>query len=97
MLIKCRYERTLCRIQSNPYDNQKAVAWKILSLITCSKRPLKWREIQAAVSINVVDQILDSDQRLPFHIKEICGSLVEILPEDRIEFVHVTATLSVIL
>lgn len=61
----------------------------------CSRRTLRWREVQAAISINHVDRVVDSTRRLSMHIRDICGSLVEVLPGDRIEFVHVTAALFV--
>lgn len=61
----------------------------------CSRRTLRWREVQAAISINHVDQVVDPTRRLSMHIRDICGSLVEVLRGDRIEFVHVTAALFV--
>lgn len=86
------YYRSLHRIQTNSGENERLVARMILSLMLCSRRPLRWREVQAAISIDSVDQVVDSTRRLPMHIKDICGSLVEVLPGDRIEFVHVTAS-----
>ncbi|OCL11999.1 hypothetical protein AOQ84DRAFT_421718 [Glonium stellatum] len=86
------YSRNLHRIQTN----ERAAAGKILSLMLCSRRPLRWREVQAAVSINPVDQDIDSARRLSKHISDICGSLVKVLPGDRIEFVHATASFYII-
>ena len=63
----------------------------------CSRRTLRWREVQAAISINYVDQVVDSARRLSMHLRDICGSLVEVLRGDRIEFVYVTAALFVTL
>jgi hypothetical protein len=59
----------------------------------CCKRALRWREIQAAISIDLDDQEVDLSKRPSKHIREVCGSLVEMLPGDRIEFVHITAPL----
>ncbi|KAN0113190.1 NACHT domain containing protein [Hyaloscypha variabilis] len=86
------YHRTIDRIQTNSGENEQRVARRILSLMLCSRRPFRWREVQAAISINTVDRVVDSTRRLPMHIRDICGSLIEVLPGDRIEFVHVTAS-----
>jgi hypothetical protein len=81
------------RIQQNPRENEREIARKILSWMVCSRRPLRWRELQAAISIDPIRQIVDSVRRLAIHVRDICGSLVEILPGDRVEFVHATARL----
>ena len=93
MLISDSYRRNLDRIEATSGENERAVTLKILSLMICCKRALRWREIQAAISIDLVDQVVDLSKRSSKHIREICGSLVEILPGDRIEFVHITASL----
>ena len=67
----------------------------LLGWLVRSKRPLKWSEIQAASSINLDAgeewNELDPDQRLRDNVQDLCGSLVQILPGDRIELVHSTA------
>ncbi|KAI1204789.1 uncharacterized protein F4807DRAFT_454388 [Annulohypoxylon truncatum] len=89
------YERNLHRIEINPNRNQTEIAHKILSWMVCVRRPLRWREIQAAISIDLADLAVDHARRLPrdSDVSEICGSLVEVLSGDRVEFVHVTASL----
>ena len=87
------YQRNLDRIEATSGENERTVTRKVLSLMICCKRVLRWREIQAAVSIDPVDQAVDVSKRLSKHIRDICGSLVEMLPGDRIEFVHITAPL----
>lgn len=67
----------------------------LLGWIVCSKRPLKWTEIQVAFSINL-DSIddwneLDMEVSLRDHIQELCGSLVQVLKGDRVELVHSSA------
>jgi len=88
-----RYKRTLDRIQQNPRENEREIARRILSWMVCARRPLRWRELQAAISIDPIDQVVDPIRRSAIHVRDICGSLVEVLPGDRVEFVHATARL----
>ncbi|KAI6380634.1 hypothetical protein MCOR25_001570 [Pyricularia grisea] len=90
------YDRTMHRIIQTDSDEEKKTALKILQLLLCARRALKWHEIQAAVSINIATHSLDHDRRLSSHVHEICGSLVVVLPGDRIEFVHSTAAMHLI-
>ncbi|KAK0665456.1 NACHT domain-containing protein [Cercophora samala] len=86
------YGRTLERIRRNPNKNEAEEARRILSLMICSIRPLRWREVQAAISLNLAEQAVQFSRCPVLHIKEICGSLITILKDgDRIEFVHATA------
>ncbi|PVH98773.1 hypothetical protein DM02DRAFT_673149 [Periconia macrospinosa] len=65
---------------------------KLLSWMVCAKRPLKWREIQCAVSIDLDEQTVDwKDGRFPVDSKDLCGSLVEIHSDDTVNLVHHTA------
>lgn len=65
---------------------------KLLGWMVCAKRPLKWREIQAAVSIDPDEQTVDFDSRsLRSSVEEYCGSLIQVLSGDRVELVHTTA------
>lgn len=60
--------------------------------MVCAKRPLRWREIQAAVSMNAEHQTFDFDKRrLRSSIQDYCGSLIQVLSEDRVELIHTTA------
>ncbi|KAK4202169.1 NACHT domain-containing protein [Triangularia verruculosa] len=86
------YARTMERVKRNPNKAEAALAHRILSLMICSIRPLRWREVQAAISIDCDAQQFQSSRRPVVHIKDICGSLITILDSgDRIEFVHATA------
>ncbi|KAF3057116.1 Vegetative incompatibility protein HET-E-1 [Daldinia childiae] len=89
------YDRNLRRITSNPNRNQAEVARRILLLMVCARRPLRWREVQAAISISLDEQALDSTRRLSqgSDVTEICGSLIEVLPGDCVDFIHTTASL----
>ena len=76
----------------NPNTAEREQAQKLLSWIVCSKRPLKWHEIQGAMSIDILEESIDFDARqLRIQARDLCGSLVEVYPGDRVEFVHNTA------
>ncbi|CAI6242163.1 unnamed protein product [Periconia digitata] len=65
---------------------------KLLSLMICAKRPLKWREIQCAVSIDIDEEIVNwEENRFPVDSKDLCGSLVEIYSDGTVNLVHHTA------
>jgi hypothetical protein len=85
----CRYARIVKRIYHHPNISQQRTARKLLGWITFAKRPLKWHEIQGATSIDVEQNLVNFEGRqLPDHVRDICGSLVEILPGDRVQLVH---------
>ena len=72
------------------------IAQKLLGWMVCARRPLKWHEIQGAVSIEPEHKTIAFDERkLRIHIRDLCGSLIQVLPGDRIEFVHNTAKMYV--
>lgn len=91
MLTNFRYERIVERIYSNENVAEREQAQKLLGWVVCAKRPLKWHEIQGAISIDIEHQTVDFEGSLVLDVKELCGSLVERLPGDRIELVHSTA------
>jgi hypothetical protein len=87
-----RYARIVDRIFTNPSLVQRETAKKVLGWIAFSKRPLKWHEIQGATCIDLQQRVVNFEGRqMPGHIRDICGSLVEILPGDRVQLVHTTA------
>jgi hypothetical protein len=87
-----RYARIVDRIFTDPSLVQRETAKKVLGWITFSKRPLKWHEIQGATCIDLQQRAANFEgHRMPGHIRDICGSLVEILPGDRVQLVHTTA------
>jgi hypothetical protein len=72
-------------------SKQWDIVRKLLGWMVCAKRPLKWREIQAAVSIDPDEQTFDFDNRsLRSRVEEYCGSLIQVLSGDRVELVHTT-------
>jgi len=88
------YERILRRLERSLVSKQWDIVRKLLGWMVCAKRPLKWREIQAAVSIDPNEQTVDFDSRsLRSSVEEYCGSLIQVLSGDRVELVHTTAKL----
>ncbi|KAG0649191.1 Vegetative incompatibility HET-E-1 [Hyphodiscus hymeniophilus] len=86
------YERILRRLERSMAPKQWYIVLKLLGWMVCAKRPLKWREIQAAVSIDPDEQTVDFDsRRLRSSVEEYCGSLIQVLSGDRVELVHNTA------
>jgi hypothetical protein len=86
----------MSRIAQNSTPAEWKIARKLLGWMICARRPLKWHEIQGAVSIDPVGQTVNFDDRkLRVHIRDLCGSLVQVLPGDRVELVHSTAKQSV--
>jgi hypothetical protein len=82
----------MSRIKRDTEPEEWKIAQKLLGWMVCARRPLKWHEIQGAVSINVEEQTIKFDDRkLRIHIRDVCGSLVQVLPGDRVELVHSTA------
>ncbi|KAH7044600.1 hypothetical protein B0J12DRAFT_603931 [Macrophomina phaseolina] len=64
---------------------------KLLGWVVCSKRPLKWHEIQGAFSIDPETDDFNPDGRLMDHPKDLCASLVEKRPDQSLDLVHSTA------
>jgi hypothetical protein len=66
------YARIVARVYQNPNIAERSTAQRLLGWIACSKRPLKWHEIQGAVSMNTEDQTVDfENRRLCMHILEL--------------------------
>lgn len=86
-----RYRRITRRIlQSGPESNRR-ISKKLMSWISCSKRPLYWHEIQCAISVDLANQKLSKDKRLINNSKDFCASMVEVHADYVVELVHPTA------
>ena len=78
-------------MDSNTAGRQKD-ATRLLGWLACAKRPMKWYEIQGAVSIDLENQSVNFEERMHcVHSKDLCASLVEIRSDDSVELVHSTA------
>ncbi|KAH8586238.1 hypothetical protein B0O99DRAFT_644911 [Bisporella sp. PMI_857] len=85
------YERILnriCQLRSGNISDQVRL---VLGWIVCAKRPLRWREIQGALSINLDQQHIDYDKKLLASPKELFGSLVELDSDGTVQLIHATA------
>ncbi len=92
LIFQYRYARIVIRIYENPNIGEQETARRLLGWMASSKRALKWHEIQGAISMNTTDQTVDFENRkLCTHVRDICGSLIEVLPGDRVQLVHGTA------
>lgn len=66
----------------------------LLRWLVCTKRSLKWHEIQGLKSINLDEQSVEFErQRFVVAPKDLCESLVEIRSDGTLELVHLTAKL----
>jgi hypothetical protein len=83
-------------------EKQFGVARRILNLVICAERPLRWKEIQSYFSIDVQSETANPKSRLLKPGKQYCGSLIDISrkgdsgpqgsgPDDVLELVHETA------
>lgn len=87
----CSYGKIIRRIFGET-DVINVRSKKSLSWIVCAIRPLKWREIQCAVSINLHRETVNwQEGRFRMNSKTLYGSLVEIHSDDTVSLVHHTA------
>lgn len=88
------YSRILSRFFDQATDRGRRTSETLIRWLVWAKRTLKWREIQAAISIDIESQSVDAQRSCcPDDSKDLCGSLVEIRDDGRVEFVHTTAKL----
>ena len=84
----------MLRILKEASPAEKKDISMLLNWLVCAKRPLKWHEIQGAKSIDLEGQSVEWERRrFRVNPKDLCGSLVEIMPEGTVELVHLTAKL----
>lgn len=75
-------------------QSSRSEALQLLAWLVCAKRPLEWREIQAAVAIDIEEETVDFHGRQwMVNAKDLCGSLVETRSDGSLEMVHTTAKL----
>ncbi|KAF6824282.1 zinc finger protein [Colletotrichum musicola] len=94
--INDAYDRIMLRISNQAtFRGKTNYCLMLLGWLVCSKRPLKWQEIQAAKSMGLEEQTVDMRRRrFREHPKDICGSMVEEHSDGVIDLVHVTAKLA---
>jgi hypothetical protein len=86
-----RYHRIVHRIL-DPLAVYRKYVLMVLSFLVCAKRAVKWYEIQGLQSIDLDSRGSKFHERsFKVDAKDLCGSLVEVRPNDTVELVHVTA------
>ncbi|KAE8136488.1 hypothetical protein BDV38DRAFT_272074 [Aspergillus pseudotamarii] len=94
------YARIMERLARDLGSKQYAYTEFLLGWLVCSKRPLKWTEIQVALSTDIKtwgrSSEVNPDRRLEDDVQELCGSLVQVLKGNRVELVHSTARLFIV-
>jgi hypothetical protein len=86
-----RYDRILSRIFNSATDPTQKYAQEILGWVVCAKRPLRWREIQGAVCIDLENQCLNYEKEMAESPKGLFASLVELQVDGTVQLVHETA------
>ncbi|OAR02604.1 hypothetical protein LLEC1_06424 [Akanthomyces lecanii] len=85
------YTRIMDRIFHSRSENISHFLRKVLGWLVCVKRPLRWREIQGAICIDLSEEGVDYDRKLVDTPKGLFASLVEMQDDGTIELVHTTA------
>ncbi|KAI1387872.1 uncharacterized protein F4822DRAFT_294625 [Hypoxylon trugodes] len=85
------YSRILQRITEGKSQNLIAEIHRILGWVVCAPRPLRWREIQATISLDLENQEVNHERRLLDTPKDLFASLVELQPNDTVDLIHSTA------
>ena len=91
-----RYVDIVDRLKQTLSRNRWTTARRILSWLAGAMRPLKWHELQAALTIQLDAHgaTIDYDRYLlRDDIRDLCGPLVRVVEEQnemRLEFVHST-------
>ncbi|EXJ70482.1 uncharacterized protein A1O5_06551 [Cladophialophora psammophila CBS 110553] len=84
------YDRIIKRIKSRLGENEWDFVQQFLGWMTCAARPLKWHEIQGAMSISLDEQKVNKKRRSSKSAHEYCGPLVTEC-DNRVILVHGTA------
>ncbi|KAF2141617.1 uncharacterized protein K452DRAFT_271241 [Aplosporella prunicola CBS 121167] len=86
------YDRILKRIFDDSVSSQQERSSKILlELVVCTKRPLAWHEIQGAISVDLIERIVDETRRLTGDWKDWGSSLLELRSDESVDLVHSSA------
>lgn len=89
------YDKILSQIfdMNTPPQKKKAIA-RLLSLLVCAKRPLRWYEIQGFFAFDPDDEARPVDhefRKLRDDPTDLCLSLIEWHPDNSVQLVHPTA------
>ncbi|KAF4969857.1 hypothetical protein FSARC_3015 [Fusarium sarcochroum] len=95
------YDRVIQRVLKEASPSRQNTVKKILGWVICSKRPLRWREIQSRFCINADKGTCNAKGVRRDSCKKICGSLVDVTgcdlfgdveSEQIVNIVHETAS-----
>lgn len=90
------YGRIVTRIQTQSSAANLARAKLVLGCLMAARRPMKLHEIQGILSIRPEDKSINLEKRkYVHHLKELCGSIVEVGADETVDLVHTTARKSV--
>ena len=71
--------------------SRRNMTHKLLSWVSLAKRPFRWYEIRAALSIDIENGTINDKNRLPVDDpKDLGASFIEILPDQTVGLVHST-------
>ncbi|KFA52172.1 hypothetical protein S40293_00599 [Stachybotrys chartarum IBT 40293] len=85
------YERILDRILESQGDHTVGHVREVLGWMVCARRPLRWREIQAAICIDLDNERIDYLRETSDSPKGLFASLVEVQVDGTVQLVHETA------
>ena len=86
-----RYDRILDRIRSDLSDSERCQALEVLNWICCAMRPLRAREIEDGIAFRLDCAKPSMQNRICRSIFDICGPLIEELPDGTVDTVHFSA------
>lgn len=64
---------------------------QVFGWVVYAKRPLRWREIQGAISTDLNQQDVDYNRKILESPKALFASLIEIRSDGTVELIHATA------
>lgn len=88
---EARYDRILDRIRYRLSNFERRQALQVLSWICCSLRPLRVYEVQDGIAFRPGHAKPDLESRICRSIFELCGPLIEELPDGTVDTVHFSA------
>lgn len=91
LTLEYSYERILGRVLESRSEENANKLRLILGWIVWAKRPLRWREIQGAISIDTEQPRVDYNRKLADSPKELFASLVELESDGTVQLIHETA------
>lgn len=86
-----RYDRIMQRMIDSRTEARKREVHKVLAWVVCAPRPLRWREVQAATSIDLDRERVNMNRKLLETPKGLLAAFIEVQDNGMVELVHETA------